>query len=151
GPARVHLEIASDWRMVTAYDVLARLAGSEHPEEWILRGNHHDAWVQGASDPVSALVALLGEAKAVGNLARQGWRPKRTIVYAAWDGEEAGLLGSAEWAETHAADLGEHLAAYVNSDGNARGFAGTVGSGTLATLVQQAYRDVTDPEKKVSV
>ncbi len=151
GPARVHLEIASDWRMVTAYDVLARLAGSEHPEEWILRGNHHDAWVQGASDPVSALVALLGEAKAVGALARQGWRPKRTIVYAAWDGEEPGLLGSAEWAETHAADLGEHLAAYINSDGNARGFPGTVGAATLTTLVQQAYRDVTDPEKGVSI
>jgi len=155
GPARVHLEIASDWRMVTAYDVFARLAGSEHPEEWILRGNHHDAWVQGASDPVSALVALLGEAKAVGSLARQGagqgWRPKRTIVYAAWDGEEAGLLGSAEWAETHAADLGEHLAAYINSDGNSRGFPGTIGAATLTTLVQQAYRDVTDPEKGVPV
>jgi N-acetylated-alpha-linked acidic dipeptidase len=151
GPARVHLAIASDWRMVTAYDVLARLAGSEHPEQWILRGNHHDAWVQGASDPVSALVALLGEAKAVGALAKQGWRPKRTILYAAWDGEEAGLLGSAEWAETHAAELSEHLAAYINSDGNSRGFPGTIGTATLTTLVQQAYRDVIDPETGVSV
>jgi N-acetylated-alpha-linked acidic dipeptidase len=153
GPARVHLALAFDWRMVTAYDVIARLAAAdtERPEEWILRGNHHDAWVNGASDPVSALVALLGEAKAVGGLARQGWRPKRTILYAAWDGEEPGLLGSVEWAETHAAELTEHLAAYVNSDGNARGFAWTSGVATLTTVVDQAYRDVVDPEKGVSV
>jgi N-acetylated-alpha-linked acidic dipeptidase len=151
GPARVHLQLAFDWNMVTAYDVIARLAGSERPEEWILRGNHHDAWVNGASDPVSALVALLGEAKAVGALARKGWRPKRTILYAAWDGEEPGLLGSVEWAETHAAELSDHLAAYVNSDGNARGFAWTSGVASLTTLVNQVYRDVTDPEKNVSV
>jgi len=151
GPARVHLELAFDWRMVTAYDVIARLAGAERPEQWILRGNHHDAWVNGASDPVSALVALLAEAKAVGELAAHGWRPKRTILYAAWDGEEAGLLGSVEWAEAHAAELSEHLAAYVNSDGNARGTVYTSGVATLTTLVDQVYDDVIDPEKQVSV
>jgi N-acetylated-alpha-linked acidic dipeptidase len=151
GPARVHLELAFDWRMVTAYDVIARLAGAERPEQWILRGNHHDAWVNGASDPVSALVALLAEAKGVGELAAHGWRPKRTIVYAAWDGEEPGLLGAVEWAETHAAELSEHLAAYVNSDGNARGTVYTSGVATLTTLVDQVYDDVVDPEKQVSV
>jgi N-acetylated-alpha-linked acidic dipeptidase len=151
GPARVHLELAFDWRLVTAYDVIARLAGAERPEQWILRGNHHDAWVNGASDPVSAMVALLAEAKAVGELARQGWRPKRTIIYAAWDGEEPGLLGSVEWAETHADELSAHLAAYVNSDGNARGTVYTSGVATLTTLVDQVYDDVVDPEKGVSV
>jgi N-acetylated-alpha-linked acidic dipeptidase len=151
GPARVHLQLAFDWKLVSAYDVIARLAGSERPEQWILRGNHHDAWVNGASDPVSAMVAVLAEAKAVGELARQGWRPKRTILYAAWDGEEAALLGSVEWAETHAKELNEHLAVYINSDGNARGFAYSGGVATLATLVDQAYRDVIDPEKRVSV
>jgi N-acetylated-alpha-linked acidic dipeptidase len=151
GPARVHLELAFDWRMVIAYDVIAKLAGAERPEQWILRGNHHDAWVNGASDPVSALVAVLAEAKAVGELAAHGWRPKRTIVYAAWDGEEPGLLGSVEWAETHAAELSEHLAAYVNSDGNARGTVYTSGVATLTTLVDQVYDDVVDPEKQVSV
>jgi len=151
GPARVHLALAFDWRLVSAWDVIARLAGAERPEQWILRGNHHDAWVNGASDPVSALVALLAEAKAVGKLAAGGWRPKRTIVYAAWDGEEAGLLGAVEWAESHAAELSEHLAAYVNSDGNARGTVYTSGVATLTTLVDQVYGDVVDPEKKVSV
>ena len=151
GPARVHLALAFDWRLVPAYDVIARLTGAELPDEWVLRGNHHDAWVNGASDPVSGMVAVLAEAKAVGELARTGWRPKRTILYAAWDGEEPGLLGSVEWAETHAAELAEHLAAYVNSDGNARGYLWVSGVSALATLADQVGRDVTDPEKGVSV
>ncbi|HEX3532369.1 MAG TPA: transferrin receptor-like dimerization domain-containing protein [Thermoanaerobaculia bacterium] len=151
GPARVHLTVAFDRRLVPAYDVIARLPGAERPDEWVLRGNHHDAWVSGAEDPVSALVAMLAEAKAVGELARSGWRPKRTILYAAWDGEEPGLLGSVEWAETHAAELAEHLAAYVNSDSNARGFVWISGVSPLATLVDQVCRDVVDPEKGVSV
>ncbi len=147
GPARVHLQLAFEWQLVPAYDVLARLPGAERPEEWILRANHHDAWVTGASDPVSGMVAVLAEAKAVGELARTGWRPKRTILYAAWDGEEAGLLGSVEWAETHAAELREHLVAYLNSDGNSRGTFYASGTPSLATLADQASRDVTDPEK----
>ena len=151
GPARVHLALAFDWRLVPAYDVIARLPGAERPGEWVLRGNHHDAWVNGAEDPVSAMVALLAEAKAVGELARSGWRPKRTILYAAWDGEEPGLMGSVEWAETHAAELAEHLAAYVNSDSNARGYVWIAGVSPLATLVDQVCRDVIDPEKGVSV
>ena len=150
GPARVHLELAFDWNLVPAYDVIARLAGSERPEEWILRGNHHDAWVNGASDPVSGMITVLAEAKAVGELARSGWRPKRTILYAAWDGEEPGLLGSVEWAETHAAELREHLVAYLNSDGNARGFFYASGVPSLTTLAGEASRDVTDPETRAS-
>jgi N-acetylated-alpha-linked acidic dipeptidase len=87
----------------------------------------------------------------VGELARQGWRPRRTIIYAAWDGEEPALMGSTAWAETHAAELGEHLVAYINSDSNSRGIIGNDGSYTLATLADQACRDVMDPDKGVSI
>ena len=151
GPARVHLKLEFNWDLKPIYDVIAKLPGGERPDQWIVRGNHHDGWVNGASDPISGMVAVLEEARAVGELAKTGWKPKRTIVYAAWDGEEPGLLGSTEWAETHAAELREHAAVYINSDSNARGFFGAGGSHTLETLVNQAMRDVTDPEKKVSV
>lgn len=151
GPARVHLAVASDWRLTPVYDVIARLPGRERPEEWVLRGNHHDAWVYGATDPVSGIVTVLAEARAAGELARQGWRPRRTILYAAWDGEEPALMGSTAWIDTHAAELVEHLAAYINSDSDERGFIYSDGSQTLATLAAQACRDVIDPETGVSV
>ncbi|MFL6293728.1 MAG: M28 family metallopeptidase [Thermoanaerobaculia bacterium] len=151
GPAKVHLKLAFDWKLVPAWDVIARLQGSEHPEQWIVRGNHHDAWVNGAADPVSGMVSLMEEARAVGELAKTGWRPKRTIIFAGWDGEEQGLLGSTEWAETHADELREHAAVYINSDSNSRGFLGIGGSHTLEVLANQVARDVTDPEKGVSV
>jgi N-acetylated-alpha-linked acidic dipeptidase len=151
GPAKVHLKLQFNWNMVTAYDVIATLRGAERPDEWIVRGNHHDGWVNGASDPISGMVALLEEARAVGELAKSGWKPKRTIIYAAWDGEEPGLLGSTEWAETHADELRRHAAVYINSDSNSRGFFQAGGSHTLETLVNQAARDVTDPEKGISV
>ena len=105
GPAKVHLQVSFDWKLVEAYDVIARLAGDERPDQWIVRGNHHDAWVYGADDPISGMVALLEEARAVGALAADGWRPRRTIVYAAWDAEEPGLLGSTEWVEHNAEEL----------------------------------------------
>ncbi len=151
GPARVHLKLEFDWKLVPARDVIAMLPGAERPDEWIIRGNHHDAWVNGAEDPVSGMVSLLEEARGVGELAKTGWRPKRTIVYAAWDGEEPGLLGSTEWAETHAAELREKAAVYINSDSNARGFFGAGGSHTLEPFVNEVVRDVTDPEKGISV
>jgi len=151
GPARVHLKLDFNWNIVPAFDVIAMLRGSEHPDEWVMRGNHCDAWVNGASDPLSGLVAELAEARSIGELAKSGWRPKRTIVYAAWDGEEEGLLGSTEWAETHAAELQKNLAVYINSDTNGRGFLGTGGSHTLERLLTQAARDVVDPERNVSV
>ena len=151
GPAKVHLKLAFDWKLVPAWDVIARMEGSEHPEQWIVRGNHHDAWVNGAADPISGMVSLMEEARAVGELAKTGWRPKRTIVFAGWDGEEQGLLGSTEWAETHADELREHAAVYINSDSNSRGGLGVGGSHTLEVLANQVARDVTDPEKGVSV
>jgi N-acetylated-alpha-linked acidic dipeptidase len=151
GSAKVHLRLAFDWKLVPAYDVIARLPGAERPDEWILRGNHHDAWVNGATDPLSGQVALLEEAHAVSTLVKGGWRPKRTIIYAAWDGEEPGLLGSTEWAETHAAELQEKAVLYLNSDSNDRGFLQAGGSHTLEKLMDQVARDVVDPEKRVSI
>lgn len=151
GPARVRLQLEFDWDLVPAHNVIARLAGSERPDQWILRGNHHDAWVIGGRDPISGLVALLAEARAVGRLAREGHRPRRTIVYAAWDAEEPGLLGSTEWAEHHADALREHAAVYINSDSNSRGFLRAGGSHALETLVNQVAREVEDPQTGVSV
>jgi N-acetylated-alpha-linked acidic dipeptidase len=151
GPARVHLKLRFDWRMVPAYDVVARIPGSERPDEWVVRGNHHDAWVNGAEDPVSGAVAVLEEARAYGALLKQGWRPRRTIVLALWDGEEPMLLGSTEWAETHADELRRSAVAYLNTDGNGRGRLGTDGSPALARLISEVARDVSDPETGMSV
>ena len=151
GPATVHLKVASNWNIVPAHDVIARLEGSVWPGEWVIHGNHHDAWVNGAADPVSGLAALLEEARALGGLARAGWRPKRTIVLCAWDGEEPGLIGSTEWVETHADELQQKAVAYINTDSNGRGFLNVGGSHTLESLVNEVAADVEDPEKKIPV
>jgi N-acetylated-alpha-linked acidic dipeptidase len=151
GPARVHLQLAFDWKLTPVYDVIARLRGRDLPDQWIVRGNHHDAWVHGALDPVSGLVAMMEEARAIGELARSGWRPRRTLVFAAWDAEEQGLLGSTEWVETHIAELKEKAVLYINSDTNGRGFLEAGGSHTLERFVTEIARDVEDPQRKVSV
>ncbi len=151
GASKVHLKLEFDWKLVPCFNVIARLEGASRPGEWVLRGNHHDAWVNGADDPVSGLVAVMEEARAIGELAKGGWRPARTIVYCAWDGEEPGLLGSTEWVETHVTELKEHVVAYVNSDNNGRGFLRALGSHSLERLVNQVARDVTDPQKKIPV
>jgi N-acetylated-alpha-linked acidic dipeptidase len=151
GPARVHLKLTFDWSLKPAYDVIARLQGSTYPNEWIVRGNHHDAWVNGAQDPVSGVSAELEEARALGELVKKGWRPKRTIVYAAWDGEEQGLLGSTEWVEDHEQELRDKAALYINTDGNGRGFLNVGGSHALESLVNAVARDVEDPQTKQSV
>ncbi|MEO7793917.1 MAG: transferrin receptor-like dimerization domain-containing protein [Thermoanaerobaculia bacterium] len=151
GPAKVHLKLEFDWVSKPVYDVIAVWKGSELPYEWIVRGNHHDAWVNGASDPVSGMVSLLAEAKAVGALAKQGFRPRRTLVYAAWDGEEAGLLGSTEWAETHEAELRDKAVAYLNTDSVSRGMLAAAGSHSLERLVNEVGRAVVDPERAVPV
>ncbi len=151
GPAKVHLKVKFDWSLKPVHDVIAVLRGSERPDEWIVRGNHHDAWVNGATDPVSGMAALLGEARAIGELAKQGFRPKRTIVFAGWDGEEPGLLGSTEWAETHGDELRAKAVVYINTDSVTRGFLGLAGSHTLERFLNQAAGDVTDPERGVSL
>jgi N-acetylated-alpha-linked acidic dipeptidase len=151
GPARVHMKLEFDWKLVPARDVIATLPGTDRADEWVIHGNHYDAWVNGASDPISGMVAELAEAKAIGELAKNGWRPRRTLIFAAWDGEEPGLLGSTEWVETHMGELQKHAAVYINSDSNGRGFLDIGGSHTLERFVTEVARDVTDPEKKVSV
>ncbi|HVZ78156.1 MAG TPA: transferrin receptor-like dimerization domain-containing protein [Gemmatimonadaceae bacterium] len=151
GPARVHLKVKSDWSLKTLHDVIAKIPGTTEADQWVIRGNHHDAWVNGAEDPISGLVAELEEARAMGELLKQGWHPKRTIIYAAWDGEEPGLLGSTEWAETHADELQQHAVAYLNSDTNERGYLGVEGSHTLEKFVNGVEKDVQDPESGVSV
>jgi N-acetylated-alpha-linked acidic dipeptidase len=150
GQAKVHLRVKSEWSLKTLYDVIAKLPGTTEADQWIIRGNHHDAWVNGAEDPISGQVAELEEARALGALYQQGWRPKRTIIYAAWDGEEPGLLGSTEWAETHADELKAHAVAYLNSDTNGRGYLDVEGSHSLEKFMNGVAMDVQDPESGVS-
>ena len=151
GPARIRLKLEFDWKMVTAYNVIARLEGSQYPDEWIIRGNHHDGWNHGAADPISGLIALLSEAKAMSRLANDGFGPARTVIYAAWDAEEPGLIGSTEWAEHHAAELQEHTVAYLNTDGNGRGFVNIGGSHVLERFFNEVIADIDDPQTGVSV
>ena len=152
GPAKVHLVVKSNWEpLKTLYDVIGKIQGSTFPEEWVIRGNHHDGWVNGAEDPIAGQISLLEEARAMGELVKAGWKPKRTIIYCAWDGEEPGLLGSTEWAEEHYDELRAHAVAYINSDTNGRGYFNVEGSHTLEKLVNDVARDVADPETKLSI
>jgi N-acetylated-alpha-linked acidic dipeptidase len=151
GPARVHLKVKSNWNITRIYNVIATLPGSTDPDEWIIRGNHHDAWVNGAADPVSGVSALMEEARGLAQLVKQGWKPKRTIVYCLWDGEEEGMLGSIEWVEEHAEELGRKAVAYLNTDSCARGYLSMSGSHTLEKFINGVARDITDPEKNIPV
>jgi N-acetylated-alpha-linked acidic dipeptidase len=151
GSATVHLKVAFNWDIKPLYNVIAKLPGSTFPDEWIIRGNHHDAWVNGANDPGSGMSVVLEEARALGELHKRGWNPKRTIVYAAWDGEEPALLGSTEWVESHADDLRRHAVAYINTDGNGRGFLQVGGSHSLERFINDVVRDVKDPEAGISI
>jgi N-acetylated-alpha-linked acidic dipeptidase len=151
GGTVVHLKAEFNWDLVPCYDVIARMKGSERPDEWVIRGNHHDAWVIGARDPISGLVPLLEQARAFSELAKTGWRPKRTMIFCAWDGEEPGLLGSTEWVEQHQKELREHAVAYINSDGNSPGFLNISGSHTLETAAAEVARLVKDPVTGVTV
>ncbi|HEY1751198.1 MAG TPA: transferrin receptor-like dimerization domain-containing protein [Caulobacteraceae bacterium] len=150
GPARVHLSVQSDWNLKPLYDVIATLPGAERPDEWVIRANHRDGWVFGAWDPLSGQSEMLEEARSIGELAKTGWRPRRTIVYASWDGEEPGLLGSTEWAEQHAAELQAKGLLYVNSDSNTRGFVEAGASYSTQRLIDEAAADVKDPETGAS-
>jgi N-acetylated-alpha-linked acidic dipeptidase len=151
GPAKVHLKLEFNWDIKPVYDVIAKIPGSDAPDEWIIRGNHHDAWVNGAEDPVSGQAPLLEEARAFGVLLKQGWKPRRAIIYAAWDGEEPMLLGSTEWVEQHAEELRQHAAVYINTDGNDRGLLAMGGSHSLEQFINGVARDIEDPETKLTV
>jgi len=150
GGARVHLAVQSDWSLKPLYDVIGVMKGAERPDEWVIRANHRDGWVFGAWDPLSGQSAMLEEARSLGVLAKTGWRPKRTIIYASWDGEEPGLLGSTEWAETHADELKTKAVLYVNSDTNTRGMLGAGASYSTQRLISEVAADVTDPETGAS-
>ncbi len=151
GPAQVHMKVLSEWSQKPIYDVVAKMRGSEEPDQWIIRGNHHDGWVFGALDPLGGQIALMAEAKSIGKLGREGWRPRRTLVYNSWDGEEPGVLGSTEWAEQHAVELQQKAVLYVNSDTNGRGFLQAEGSHAVQHFLSEVARDVTDPETGATV
>lgn len=153
GPSKekVHLKLEFNWDIKTLYNVVAKLPGTELPDEWIIRGNHHDGWVNGAADPISGMVAEMDEARSIGELVKKGFKLKRTLVYCAWDGEEEGLLGSTEWAEDHQEELRKKAVAYVNTDGNSRGFIGAAGSHTLEPFFNEIANDVIDPQTGVSI
>lgn len=147
----VRMKLEFNWDIKPIYNVIAKMRGSERPDQWIIRGNHRDAWVNGAQDPISGMVALMEEARAISELSKTGWRPKRTIIFAGWDAEEQGLIGSTEWAELHAAELKEKAAVYINTDSNARGFLGIGGSHTLEKFINDVGKDVSDPQTKLTV
>jgi N-acetylated-alpha-linked acidic dipeptidase len=151
GKEKVHLKLAFNWDQKPVHNVIATMVGSEFPDQWVIRGNHHDGWVNGAADPLSGMVAEMEEARALGELVKNGFKPRRTVVYCAWDGEEPALLGSTEWAEDHQKELKEKAVAYINSDGNGRGFIGASGSHTLEPFFNQVIEDVKDPQTGVSV
>lgn len=151
GKTTVHLKLAFNWDIKPINDIIAKLPGSRWPDEWVIRGNHHDAWVNGASDPLSGLSAMLEEAHGVSELVKTGWKPKRTLVYCAWDGEEPGLLGSTEWVEYHMDELAKKAVVYINSDDIGRGFFGAEGSHALEPFINEVARDVIDPETGISI
>jgi N-acetylated-alpha-linked acidic dipeptidase len=151
GKEKVHLKLEFNWDQKPLYNVIAKMTGSEFPNEWILRGNHHDGWVNGAADPISGMVAEMEEARAIGELTKKGFRPKRTLVYCAWDGEEPALLGSTEWVEDHQEELKQKAVVYINSDGNSRGFINASGSHTLETFFNEITNDVMDPQTGVTI
>jgi N-acetylated-alpha-linked acidic dipeptidase len=151
GKTKVHLKLAFNWDIVPCYDVIAKIKGAKYPDEWVIRGNHQDAWVNGAADPISGQAAMLEEAKSITDLMKTGWKPDRTLVYCSWDGEEAGLLGSTEWLETHQKELQQKAVIYINSDGNGRGFLGAEGSHALEPLMDEISKTVIDPQTQVSV
>ena len=153
GPSKnkVHLKLAFDWQVRPVHNIIAKLKGNELPDEWVIRGNHHDAWVNGAADPISGLASLLEEARAVGELVKTGYKPRRTLVYCAWDGEEPGLLGSTEWVEFHAEELKQKAVLYINTDGNGRGFLYAGGSQALEPAFTEIAKDVNDPQTNTTV
>ena len=153
GPSKikVHMKLEFNWNIVEAQNVIATMEGSEYPDQWVMRGNHHDGWVNGAADPISGMVALMEEARAIGVLAKDGWQPKRTIKYAAWDAEEPGLIGSTEWVEDHADEIREKMVVYINTDGSSRGFFGAGGSHTLEKYINEVALSVIDPQKNISI
>ncbi|MFZ2083648.1 MAG: M28 family metallopeptidase [Candidatus Sulfotelmatobacter sp.] len=139
GPVRVRMHLKQDYQFRTLWDVIGRVRGSELPDEWVVAGNHRDAWVYGAVDPNSGTTAMLEAVHGVGELLKSGWKPKRTMIFASWDGEEEGLIGSTEWAEQHESELA-NAPAYFNMD---VGVSGPKFGASAVPSLKQFLRDVT--------
>ncbi len=139
GPSKVKMHLRQDYQFRTLWDVIGRVEGREVPDEWVVAGNHRDAWVYGAVDPNSGTSAMLESVHGVAELLKTGWRPKRTLIFASWDGEEEGLIGSTEWVEQHEAQL-SNAAAYFNMDVAVSG--PKFGASAVPSL-KQFLRDVT--------
>ncbi len=145
GSTSVHMNVVMDNATRPLYDVIARIPGSDFPDQWVLDGNHHDAWVHGASDPLSGAASLMETARTLAQMTHNGWKPKRTILLAFWDGEEFGLIGSTEWMEKHADELSQKLIAYLNADSTGKGHFNISGSHSLEAFMQEVTSDVNDP------
>jgi N-acetylated-alpha-linked acidic dipeptidase len=139
GPVRVKMHLKQDYEYRTLWDVIGRVRGSQAPEQWVVAGNHRDAWVYGAVDPNSGTAAMLESVHGMGELIKTGWKPKRTLIFASWDGEEEGLMGSTEWAEEHEAELA-NAPAYFNMD---VAVSGTKFGGSAVPSLKQFLREVT--------
>ncbi len=151
GSATARLEVRNQFEVRKIYNVVATIPGKDFPDEWVVYGNHHDAWVNGANDPISGTSVVLETGRVLGALRKSGWQPSRTIKLAFWDGEEFGIIGSTEWVEHHALELQQKLVAYFNSDSNGRGQLRVGGSHHLAPFVREVLKDVEDPVSKHSV
>jgi N-acetylated-alpha-linked acidic dipeptidase len=145
GPAQLHMKLAFEWKNRPLHNVIVRIPGTTRADEWVIFGNHHDAWVNGADDPISGAVALMETARGLSELLKSGWRPGRTLILALWDGEEWGLLGSTEWAEKHDPELNQKAAVYINTDGTGKGWLSTGGSHGLQMFLNEVTKDVNDP------
>ena len=151
GKTQAHMKLVMDFAQRPVYDVISMLHGS-NDDEWVVLGNHHDAWVFGAADPGSGTASMLETARALGELVRSGWKPRRTIVMCAWDAEEPGLIGSTAWVDQNLAELQAKAVAYINTDVGVTGpdFSASA-TPALKELVRDATRDVPDPDTGASV
>jgi N-acetylated-alpha-linked acidic dipeptidase len=152
GPAKVKMKIKSNWKIRQIKNVVAELRGFEEPEKKIIFGNHHDAWVYGAVDPNSGTAVMLETARALSELVKSGWRPKRSIVFCAWDAEEYGLIGSTEWVEDNYNDLVKNAIAYINVDVAVSGKNfGASAVPSLDRFIEEVIKSVDDPETGNSI
>ncbi len=149
---RVHLKTVMDYKIRKIWNVIARIDGNEEKDRWVIMGNHRDAWTFGAVDPNSGTTAMLEAARGFGQLLKNGWKPRRSIVLCSWDGEEYGLVGSTEWVEEHADELKEKAVAYLNMDSAVSGsHFGAASVPSMWKLIRAATRDVPDPKTGKSV
>jgi N-acetylated-alpha-linked acidic dipeptidase len=149
---KVHLKTDMDYQIRTIWDVIARIDGDQEKDRWVVMGNHRDAWVFGAVDPNSGTAAMLEVARGFGQLLKQGWKPRRTIILGSWDAEEYGLIGSTEWAEEYAEELQQKAVAYLNLDAAVSGANfGASSVPSLWKLIRGVTQDVKDPKTGKSI